>query len=158
MKRMTVVPVLCFCLAVGGSYLLGRSQPVRWFSTSPPGEVSGPLSAHPFIIEPPAWVRPTPCDPPPAVGCDCCSWAPGTESGSDCFDLYRMSDLRNLHSGYAFECDQACLVSNHAQCCYPNLALGQVVGWLVRGVNSAGGGILGTDSQGNPIPAAVTCP
>ena len=153
MKRITIASVLCSCLAVGGSY---RALTPR-LSTSSPGEVSGPLSAYPFTIEAPSFGPTPPCDTA-AVGCSCCHWAPGTESGSTSFNLYRMPDLRSLRFGYGFECDQAGLVSSHALCCYPAPELGQVVGWLVQGVNLAGAGILGRDSQGNPIPAAAPCP
>jgi len=147
MKAITLAAILTSCLATEA------------IAQAPPGEVSGPLSANPFVMEPPS---PTPPCGTVSAGCQCCRWAPASESGADFFNLYRMNDLRNLRTGgYQYECSTAGLVDNFAQCCVPGTpAIGQVAGFLVQagriGVPTLG--ILGRNSAGALIPAALPCP
>lgn len=125
-----------------------------------PGEVSGPGSLQPFVLEPFSPFLPGPCDQDPVGirGCSCCRWADGAESGSDSFNLFRMGDLAQLTGGYQFVCAQAGLVSPLTICCEEFLFRGQAAGYLVQGENLSGTGILGRSSTGAVIPAALACP
>lgn len=126
-----------------------------------PTEVSGPGSTQPFVLVPISSSLPRPCDQDPVGirGCFCCRWAVGTESGSDWFNLFVMSNLSQLFGGYQFACAQAGIVSNLTVCCIPESLLpGQAAGYLVQGQNLSGTGILGRSSSGALIPAISACP